>query len=459
MIYSKDHANAYIASAKDNVISTHRHGFHFMPLVGWMNDPNGFTYFQGYFHLFYQFYPYDASWGPMHWGHARSKNLLDWEHLPVALAPDLVHEEGCFSGGATLFKNDLVLMYTSHHTSPTQRQEQSVAFSSDGITFTKHTRPVITIEHLPPHASKTDFRDPNPVIIDGKTFILVGSSTNDKKGQILVYSTQDFKTFTYVNAIQHPMFGEIAECPDLFEQNGKHVLLFSSTQLKQDGHRFKNVNSSLYAIGAFDSHTGVFTFDHVDELDAGHHYYAPQTVTYHDQQISVAWMEMWGKPYYTSQAKHGWAGALTLPRQLTVKENRLYQTPLTLNLLKGKTISLTPSTPQVTSKRVIITGRFHPQVPLVLQAGSDTSYVTLSINDHFITLDTSNVTLFPMEARFVPHTLSMIDFTLVIDQSSLELFVKDLDKTITTRFYMDEPSLSLTLKTTATLTLQVKIIQ
>lgn len=448
MNHTKEQANNYIKQQKALVNPKHRHHFHLMPEVGWMNDPNGFIYFEGYYHLFYQFYPYEANWGPMHWGHARTKDFVRFEHLPVALAPDLAHEDGIFSGGATVFQDKLLLMYTSHYHQAYQLQEQSLAESMDGITFNKiGDKPVITIADLPKDASKRDFRDPNPVEIDGKHFVLIGSSTLDKQGQILVYQTKDFKTYTYLNAIKHPLFGEIAECPDLFLLDGKHVLLFSATNLKQTNGRFKNVNSSLYAVGHFDSITGDFSFEHVDELDAGHHYYAPQTLLApNHERISIAWMEMWGKDYYTAINDHKWAGALTLPRGLHVLDNKVIQTPMHLDNLNVIQTKMVTHQAVQSSKYFHLSGTIKTQENFILQIGDMNDYVTLRVTKDTIALDTSKTKLFPLEERMVTHDLKEVSFDLIMDNSSLELFIKHLDKTITTRVYFDQDMLPIKVK-------------
>lgn len=458
MDFSVSNANEYIKNSSHQVNLIHRHQFHFMPLIGWMNDPNGFVYFQGYFHLFYQFYPYDAKWGPMHWGHARSKNLIDWEHLPVALAPDLVHEHGCFSGGGLVFGDKLILMYTSHFHQSVQKQEQSLAISYDGIVFHKTKHPVITINDLPQNASRTDFRDPNPVTINGHHFILIGSSTLEKKGQILVYQTTDFITFKYLNAIQHPWFGEIAECPDLFELNGKHVLLFSATNLNKQNHRFMNVNSSLYAVGLFDIHTGEFKFDHVDELDSGHHYYAPQTLNHNNQRISIAWMEMWGKPYFTALSNHGWVGAMTLPRQLTLRDQKLYQTPIGLEPYVKKQIDLKGLISYQTNKFFVLSGKISMDNITEIKIGSSNDYYMLKIDSQTVTLDTSKVRLFPLEPRSIQHQLKEVSFILVMDNSSVELFLENIDKTITTRVYFDQTTIDMSINTNQPVELTLKVL-
>lgn len=88
-------AREYVEKKKDEIISLKdRNRFHHMPEVGWMNDPNGFSVYDGEYHLFYQYFPYDVKWGPMHWGHVKSKDLIKWEYLPVALAPDQSYETG-----------------------------------------------------------------------------------------------------------------------------------------------------------------------------------------------------------------------------------------------------------------------------------------------------------------------------------------------------------------------------
>lgn len=439
MKHTLEQANNYIKNNKDKVNPKHRHRFHLMPEIGWMNDPNGFIFFEGYYHLFYQFYPYETKWGPMHWGHAKTKDFVHYTHLPVALAPDLAHEDGCFSGGATVYNKELLLMYTSHYNQAFQLQEQSVATSKDGILFDKgEGKPVITIADLPIDASKTDFRDPNPVMIDQKNFVLIGSSTLDHKGQILIYETKDFKTYTYLNAIKHPLFGEIAECPDLFELDGKHILMFSATNLKKENGRFKNVNSSLYATGTFDSNTGEFTFDHIDELDAGHHYYAPQTtLNPQNERVSIAWMQMWGKDYYTALNDHKWVGALSFPRKLSVLNNRLIQTPFNLDRFnKSDTTTLTKN--QKTSKFFHLNGSVNAVDETIVTIGHDDNFITLKITKDIIGLDTSHTKLFPLDERTVSHQLKTVTFDLIMDNSSLELFIKDLDKTITTRVYFDE---------------------
>ena len=94
-------ANDYIKNNINKVDNTYRQKYHIMPQIGWMNDPNGFIYYKGEYHLFYQYHPYSAVWGPMHWAHTKSSDLINWSNLDVAIAPDENYDmSGCFSGSA-----------------------------------------------------------------------------------------------------------------------------------------------------------------------------------------------------------------------------------------------------------------------------------------------------------------------------------------------------------------------
>ena len=139
-----------------------RPAFHLSARVGWMNDPNGFSFYNGQYHMFYQYHPYDSHWGPMHWGHAVSHDLLHWSYLPAALAPDKDYDNrGCFSGSAvTLPDGRHLIAYTSvtDEIQPggdiRQIQQQSLAVG-DGLTYEKvDFNTVITGKDLPLEGSK-----------------------------------------------------------------------------------------------------------------------------------------------------------------------------------------------------------------------------------------------------------------------------------------------------------------
>ena len=193
-------AREYEVRKEKEIAPDKRPAFHLTPRVGWMNDPNGFSYHNGEYHLFYQYHPYDTNWGPMHWGHAVSKDLLKWEYCPTALAPDESYDNfGCFSGSAdTLDDGRQILMYTGVQNTKDEDgkeivfQTQCIAVG-DGTNFEKYEKnPVITADALPEGASKIDFRDPKIWKEKDGTFrCVVGSRPADGSGQILLYSSKD----------------------------------------------------------------------------------------------------------------------------------------------------------------------------------------------------------------------------------------------------------------------------
>lgn len=448
MKFTLDNANKYIEENKDKVVKKHRHNLHLMPEVGWMNDPNGLVFYKGEYHAFYQYYPYEPVWGPMHWGHAKSKDLYNWEHLPVALAPDLEHEHGCFSGGSVVVDDELYLLYTSHFDNGKQLQEQSLAITTDGINFKKYlNKPFLTIEDLPEDSSKVDFRDPNPIEIDGNKFILIGSKNNNDEGQFLVYKTEDFKTYEYLSKIgPNKMFGVMAECPDLFELDGKHVLLFSGTSLKRDGNRFRNVNSSLYAVGHFDVNTGHYEIEHMDEIDLGHHFYAPQTILNDKgERIMIAWMDMWEKPYYTANINHNWTGALTFPRKLSLKDNKLIQSPFNVGSVFKTEVEFNQNI--LLDKTYRLKANINTKDETKLTFGNKDNFFSINVLNDTLELNTETTKLYPMGKRYVElNGLNNIEIELFMDVSSIEVFIKDLDKTITTLTYFDEDKINLNIE-------------
>jgi beta-fructofuranosidase len=304
-----DKANAHVFAEHGSVSrDPHRLSFHLMAPAGWINDPNGLIYYNGEYHVFYQHHPYSAQWGPMHWGHAKSRDLVRWEHLPVALAPSESYDEGCFSGSAVDDNGVLTLVYTGHADNKDPKEVQCIATSTDGIHFEKYGRnPVIA---APPAEGSADFRDPK-VWRHGDAWYMVVGSGKDGIGKALLYRSLDLREWSYmgVAAQSDGTQGHMWECPDLFSLGDKHVLIISP--MGMDGSK------NIAIIGTLDYETGKFTQERWEELDYGPDFYAAQTFS-DDQgrRLLFGWMNMWGTPMPT-QAK-GWAGAMTLPRVLAL---------------------------------------------------------------------------------------------------------------------------------------------
>ncbi len=286
--------------------------YHFEPGTGWINDPNGLIYFKGKYHAFFQHNPYAPVWGTMHWGHAVSSDLVNWEELPIALYPDKEYENsgGCFSGSAIEKDGKMYIFYTS--VSEHMGQTQSLAISEDGVTFEKYEgNPIIK------NIDVTDFRDPKVTKLLGRYYMVCGSGS-DNIGRVLLYVSDDLYHWESLGImLEGENYGRVIECPDFFELNGKYILMFS--QVKTDKY-----NAVKVVIGSFD---GVkFTPENEFYMESGPDFYAAQS--FEDQlgrRIMIGWMI--NKRQY-GQEGLTYAGALTIPRELRLKDGVLKNYPV-----------------------------------------------------------------------------------------------------------------------------------
>lgn len=332
-------ARKYEEASEKLIQENERPAFHLSARTGWMNDPNGFCYYKGQYHMFYQYHPYDAHWGPMHWGHAVSGDLLHWEYLPAALAPDEFYDmDGCFSGSAAELPDGRhLLMYTGvvrerqKSGGACEVQTQCLAVG-DGVDYEKYEHnPVLDERDLPSGGSRFDFRDPKMWRkADGTYCCVVGNRPADGSGQILLYTSEDGFHWRYkkVLAANNNRFGKMWECPDFFALDGKQVLIVSPQDMLPRGFEYHNGNGTLCLIGDYDEETDTFTEQYNQSVDYGIDFYAPQTILTQDgRRIMIGWMQNWDTcAIRTPEDK--WFGQMSLPRELSVKNGRLYQKPV-----------------------------------------------------------------------------------------------------------------------------------
>lgn len=248
--------------------------YHFTPEKGWCNDPNGTIYVNGKYHLFYQHYPDDTVWGPMHWGHAVSDNLIDWEHKRIAIEPDelgYIFSGSCIYDESFMGKGALIAFYTSHNPD-TGEQQQCMAYSFDFEHFEKYEGNPIIANRKDAADYMPDFRDPkvfkNP-LKGGYTMALAAGTV------IKFYHSMDLIKWDYTGEFDPEAkgFGGICECPDCFyiendNSNGIWILSLSSilpddkigNNLKEGQYSYNRVMQ--YFVGQFDGNT----FTRTEEL-------------------------------------------------------------------------------------------------------------------------------------------------------------------------------------------------
>ena len=287
--------------------------YHLQPPANWNNDPNGTLYYKGYYHMFYQHNPFDDQWGWMHWGHMRSRDLVHWEHLPIALWPSIENgEEHCFSGSAIVNKaGEPMLFYTSiGHPAP----EQWVAIPRDDdlIEWEKHPgNPILSIDD---HKGETivDWRDPQLIHEGEETFMVVGGHPEDKGGSIMLYKALN-EELTQWDYLGTAFSGDERnwECPNFFRIGEQWVLLYSPH------------GAVRYFTGNFNMESYQFMPEKEGNADHGSNFYAPNTM-----EDGKGRRLLWGWiPGFKQE--QGWQSAITLPRNLTVSpEGWLIQEPV-----------------------------------------------------------------------------------------------------------------------------------
>lgn len=331
-----DRARAYEEEKRTQTPEGSKCVFHLTPAVGWINDPNGFSRYQGEYHLFYQYHPYSTVWGPMHWGHQKTRDFIQWEHLPCALAPDTGYDgQGCFSGSAVEHEGKHILMYTGvldrmeddgRHT---LRQTQCIAVG-DGINYEKlPENPVITAQALPEGSSKEDFRDPR-IWKEGDTFYAVaGSLGADGSGQIALFSSADAGKWRFESILDANggRYGKMWECPDFFPLEDSQVLIVSPQFMRAEGLEFHNGNNAIYFVGSYDREKKKFLRKEARSVDYGLDFYAPQTVETADgRRVMTGWLQSWDN--YLTPEEFPWSGIMSIPRELELRDDRLIQNPV-----------------------------------------------------------------------------------------------------------------------------------
>ena len=300
----------------------YRPSYHFTPLYGWMNDPNGMVYKDGEYHLYFQYNPYGSKWGNMHWGHAVSKDLVHWEHLDPAIARDPVGH--IFSGSSVVDKkntagfgkNAIIAIYTNH--SVNHGEVQCIAYSNDnGRTFTKYEgNPVLT-----PFDGLKDFRDPKVFWYEkGKCWYMIVSADKETRFS----KSKNLQKWDYVSAFGKGLGQQPCqyECPDFFQLpvNGdKKKMKWVMTMNINPGCWFGG-SATEYFVGDFDGKKFTCTdADEVKWLDWGKDHYA--TVTFSntgDRVLGITWMSNWQYANLTPFKQN--RGANGLPRELKLYE-------------------------------------------------------------------------------------------------------------------------------------------
>ena len=426
--------------------------YHFLPPHNWMNDPNGPIWWKSRYHLFYQLNPRAAVWGDMHWGHAESSDMVHWQHRPVALSPTPggPDSEGCFSGSAVVYNGTPTIIYTGVQNAPPplvtlrdgndklrESQLLATALDDDLVQWRKLDKPVIPSP--PPNMVVTGFRDPCIWREGDGWYLGIGSGERGKGGCVLLYRSQDLRQWTYLHKLAEGVAngkqtanpcdsGEMWECPDFFEINKRHCLLYSTA------------NKVIWTTGEYDAEKHIYTPRRSGVLDHGT-YYAPKSFFAPDQR-RILWGWIRETRPEAEFAAAGWSGAMSLPRVLTVGEQgELEIRPAAeVTMLRGAAEKATVQA-KTPFRRKLAGLRQELRVPIDLSMGSiavrlltrGTEVWHLVVNVKGDSIRTSDVS-FPLPSAPFP----MPGLRIFLDNSVIESFIGGRE-VITSRSYSLAP--------------------
>ena len=457
--------NQHILEKESKTNNQYRLKYHMSPRVGWMNDPNGLVFYDGQYHLYYQANPYRTRPGQMMWGHFVSTDLVSFKDLGIALALETLGENA-YSGGAIVDNNKINIFYTLH----TEKHPQEVRYDgeivggieiltekenekrktmphpieglddkveevyhsvSDGNSFDKGEL-VFDNESLPKNISRADFRDPCPVKIKDTYYIFVGGKDlNTNKGVIIVLKSKNLHRFEYAFLLgPYYELGDMAECPCYFKVDNKDVIIVSGSNTVRRDNDFKNINCSIFIVGDLDFEKGTMKVDFIKEIDKGPSFYAPQFIREINRPIMVGWLEMWGKKYPTSIFKHGYVGAFSFPRLVYIKDNDIYQWPVeTLDKYEKEVEG------DIVPRSSDISLTLEKGSSLILKGGNGSLFI--GNDERGVYLDNRNGNSMYEAVRHTNNQYESASIRILLDTSSIEIFVEQGKEVISDRFYID----------------------
>jgi beta-fructofuranosidase len=427
--------------------------YHLLPAHNWMNDPNGPIFFRGKYHMFHQYNPRGAVWGNMNWAHATSADMIHWQHEPIALSPtpNGPDRNGVFSGSAVLDNGRPTVIYTgvAPPASPADatlrdgqhvwRETQCLAVAQDDDLRVWKKLPDPVIAAPPAGMEVTGFRDPCLWREGDRWMLILGSGIRGKGGAILLYSSTDLRNWTYLhplvegpasgkNAVNSVDTGDMWECPDFFRLGKKHVLLIST------------MGKVRWKVGTYANQR--FTAEKEGVVDWGSYYAAKTMLDKDGHRILWGWVTE-SRPD-TDLLAAGWAGAMSLPRMMSLSLSNELQTEVSpaARVLRGEHTAIVSGAAK--AEKALDAIRVHDlaaEIDLALRPKTDDFLLSmLSDNGEFVSIACSGqphgreLKVGSVSAPLSGEPGSPLRLHMFLDGSVLELFA-NTETALTARVY------------------------
>ena len=418
--------------------------FHLEMPKGLVNDPNGLCYHQGKYQIFFQWNPFGCEHKHKHWTYTQTTDFINYTKPQIALAPvDKFDKDGCYSGSARSKNNKLEIIYTAN-----LKDEQNIRYprqvlvkQDDDGKFIKEKIIIDTV----PKGYTTHFRDPYIFTKNNRSFIILGAQRENLTGCALIYEEID-ENWIFRGELKTQLtdFGYMWECPNLFTIDDKDILVFCPQGLKAQKYQYQNLYQAGYLIGQFNPDTLEFTHGEFHEFDMGFDFYAPQVLVHENRHILIGWVGMPDKLQDYPTINDGWVHSLTLPRELILKNDKLYQRPISeLNELNQNT------TTKINTDKISLSANKKLEISIPLKDISSWQG-KLKFNDEYILLTyDKNTSVFTIDRnqlklggkgirQFLVKTQNELNLSIYIDSSIIELYLQDGEYYATFCYYPTE---------------------
>lgn len=458
-VFAKDYKNWYKENTeyrKQVERDPRRLQFHLMPKTGWMNDPNGLCQMNGVYHIFYQHTPFEPTGELKLWGHYTTRDFIHYEDDGPVLYPDSdLDAHGAYSGSAYVEDGTMQVFYTGNlkyfdradydYTNSGRGSNTIRITSQDGHHFSEKQLLMTTADY--PADMSCHVRDPKVFRRNGRYYMVLGARDKESRGLVLLYESQDLEHWRLKSRItSEEPFGYMWECPDLFEINGQWFLTCCPQGVPAQGIGYANVHQSVWMKLDCDFDRDSYRIEEVRQLDRGTDFYAQQSfLDEKGRRILIGWMGIPDADYTNPTTEAGWQHALTLPRELTVRDGKLIQQPIeellelrdgapTEYLFGGATEAFAEAAPSV--YEALIDFDSCRTMELTLRKG-----VVLRYQDHVLTLDPGTTGYGRTERSVGVERLEAL--RIFMDTSAVEIFVNHGEEVFTSRIYSTEGGISI----------------
>lgn len=415
--------------------------FHLIPPSGWLNDPNGLCQFKGVNHIYYQYTPFDATWGMKLWGHYTTEDWISYKEYEPFIFSDIADDrDGVYSGSAFIKDDEIYFYYTGNvkHTdkkydyiSAGREQNTIMIKSNDGFTYDEKKTLLKNIDY--PEDMSCHVRDPQIFEKDGNYYMVLGARDLQDRGCVLIYKSLDLENWSYhMRLTSQEKFGYMWECPNIIKISGQTFLICCPQGVEQSGINFANIYQCGYFPLDLNLESKEYRLGEFVELDRGFDIYAPQTfLDEKNRRIIIGWMGIPDADYTnTPTVEKGWQHALTMPRELKVKNNRIIQLPLDeyKNLRGEKREDLEC---EVENAELNFDFSMCKDFNLTLRESIEISY-----SDNIFTLNLENCG-FGRKTRSVKLN-NLESVQIFLDSSSIEIFLNSGEEVFTSRCYCED---------------------